>query len=198
MRLSSAIVISLVSVGIAHAEVGSPPHGSVMLEPIGFAVYPILSRGLEVGWYATANDLLTTSYATGKHSRLLTDYRTELALLRYRRQLSSLTHVNLGFGYRGLGQVYKIQRDDGSQVSHHAETQLLILETSLGNHLRLGLINLSCDWLGIVVPIAPYRDHKSSPDGVDPSEQEENQDALERVAWVPTLQLMRVSMGISF
>ena len=62
----------------------------------------------------------------------------------------------------------------------------------------LGPVRFACDWFGIVVPIASYRSSKSSPEGVDPSEQEENQDALERVAWVPTLQLLRVSVGTTF
>lgn len=199
MRFYHGITILALTCGTPIlADDGAYATGSVMIEPIGFAVYPIPSRGVEIALNTDGEDAVSVSYAAGEHSRLLTKYHTELALVRYRWTLGSMSHLHLGFGSRGLRQTYAVQRDDGSSADLRAETHFFALESSFGSHLRIGPIRFSCDWLGFVLPISNYRQKTSTPDGIDPSEQEENNDALERAAWVPTLQLLRLSTGVVF
>jgi hypothetical protein len=75
--------------------------------------------------------------------------------------------------------------------------ELLVVEASLGNRIHFGPVVLGCDWVGLVVPVAKLAAQSTSPEGVDATEKEDNEDAFDRIAFAPTLQLLRVSVGMA-
>lgn len=181
----------------AQAAPEPEPIGSFAVEPYGFALYPVASRGVELSVNMAASDALAINYVKGEHHQLLMHYDADLLLLRYRHYFDGWMRGQLGMGVSQIRQAYATHLADGSPVAMATTRQMLVGELSVGHELQLGPVVLACDWFGVVIPLSKLSQTQTAGEGVDPVETKENRDAFDRISFVPALQIMRVSVGMA-
>lgn len=170
--------------------------GSIAVEPYGFALYPIPSRGLELAANIQENSSIAVNYSRGEQHHLLMHYQADLLLIRYRHYFDEWIRAQLGVGVSQIRQFYETHLADASPVTVSANRQMLVGETSLGHELHFGPILLACDWFGLVIPMSKIAQKQSASEGVDLDDKKENEDAFDRISFVPALQILRFSIGV--
>jgi hypothetical protein len=172
---------------------------SLTVEPVGFAVYPIPSQGAELDIFIAPDLALAVNYATGSTEQLLAKTTSQLALLRLKYFFGAISHVNLGIGYRSIGTEYDVMSASLGQVDVQKTMKVAVSELSFGNQISWGPLQFSCDWLGIVVPVAKLAYHDDVPgDVVEGGGDDVDADEMQKVAFAPTLQFVRFSVGVIF
>lgn len=172
------------------------PSVALTYEPAGFAVYPIPTRAVEAAWFPGPDGSLSLSYAKGSAEQLQATYTAELLLLRYRRHFG-LSHLNAGLGARTLGYE-RPQVIQGEDTVTKISSTMAVAEASFGNQVTLGPLVLGCDWAGAAVPLTRLKSRSDIPDSYDEEEKEASEEAARRVAFVATMQFMRVYVGAQF
>jgi len=171
--------------------------GSVVVEPVGFANYPIPSRAIELAYFLPQDGALALNYSRGSTDLLLANYRVDLLLLRYNYPIGALTHIKLGGGARSLNYQYKV-RSGAEETAATASSTTLVTEASFGNQVSIGPVIFGCDWLGFVVPLLKIASKSHFPDDTDDSERRDDEGALAAATFSTTMQFMRVFIGVTF
>jgi len=159
------------------------------VEPVGFAVYPIPTRGAEVSWFVEDDRTLTLSVARGETEQLLAKHEAELAVLKYRMLVGDITHLSLGAGVRTL-------RYEREAVA--IEAKELVGEANFGNRLKWGPFALGCDWLGVTLPFKALSTKKDWPADVSEEDAAEYEKASDGIMAATRMQFMRVYAGVVF
>lgn len=189
------LVASLTLAGQVQAEGAAT--AQLAVEPAGYATYPIPSKAVGFDYYLSATSSIGLNYARGSGERLLAESAAELALLRYKLYFGSTMHLALGAGYRSLGYKQTVQTTTG-EAEATTEMEVIVGEASFGNQIRFGPAMIGCDWVGIAVPMKRLKLTSDFPDDAAAGEEQANEDATLAVAFVPTLQFMRVYVGAVF
>lgn len=181
----------------SRAQAGdSPPFGSLTFEPLGYAVYPLRTRGAEATYRLSPDRAVSLSYAEGKTEQLLTAYEASLLLARYKVLIGSLSQLNAGFGVRQFSQRLDVATATGSGASTALEAAV-VSELSFGTRFETGRVLLVCDWLGVALPLARFGSRAAYPEGVEASERAAAEDSFAKVARRPSLEFLRFSAGIA-
>jgi hypothetical protein len=183
--------------GRAAAQDAAPTVG-LTVEPAGYATYPIPSRAAEAAYYLSPASALSVSYARGSTTQLLAESYAELLLLRFKYLFGAVSHLNLGLGERRLGYKYDVLTTSGETSTAERSMDVLVGELSFGTHLNFGVLQVGCDWAGVAVPLARLGGKNEEPSDLAASEAGSDSEALKRVAYVSTLQFMRVFVGTVF
>lgn len=168
------------------------------IEPAGYAVYPIATKGVEASYYLSPLTALSASYARGTSEQLLAKSDAQLTILRFKYFFGAISHINLGIGERSIGYRYsvKLVSDESKDVT--VGMSALVTEVSFGNQLHFGPVQLGCDWLGAVFPLVKLKNENNFPADAADAEAESESDAVKKVAFVPSLQFMRLFVGVVF
>lgn len=181
--------------GIAVAA--DDPTVALTVEPVGYAVYPIPSRAAELSYYPVSDGAIALSYATGSLEQLLTKYQSELLLLRYRFSWGAFSRLSLGLGTRSI-EYARTRTTAGVEYEVEIQSKSLVGEASFGNQLTFGPLAIGCDWIGVVVPLSELSSKEDFPDDVSEDDQESYKADAAKFGARPTLQFMRVFVGLVF
>lgn len=193
MKALLGIAVLLLAGSAARAE-DSAPTASLAVEPAGYATYPIPTQAAEIGYFLSPTSAVSVSYAKGTTTQLLAKYDAQLALLRYKLFLGTISHFNFGLGYRSLASRFDVKTpSDTTEV--HMSSAAVVAEASFGNRVLLGPLFLGCDWIGATAPIARLGEKSDYPDDADEEETEDYEQAFGEVAYQPIMQFMRVYVG---
>jgi hypothetical protein len=168
---------------------GAAELGTVTLEPLGYAVYPLPTRGAEVAYQLTPEDAVSLSFAKGAAAQLLVDYDVTLLLVRYRRAIGSLSRANFGLGTRALAE---------SSSTGTARQTALVAESSFGSNYDWGPALLACDWIGIVYPVSTLSHASAYASDADAGDVALDRANFDHLTHKPTLELLRLSVGVQF
>jgi hypothetical protein len=157
-----------------------------------------MTRGAALGYALSPELLVELNYASGERDQLLATDSAELILLRLRWLFGSLTQLNAGLGQRTLGTRYTVRTTDGGDTRVETTMKVAAAELSFGSRLDLGPLRVTCDWLGVVVPVARLAYKDGFPDDADPAEKEANEDQFGKIENVPTLEFVRLGAGVTF
>lgn len=192
------LALTLVPTSLWASDSSVAPTVALGVEPIGYAVYPIPTRGAFLDYYLTPDGVVGISYARGQHQQLLAENYAEMTMVRYRWLIGSLTRVNIGAGYRTLGTRYSVRTSTGEDADVDTSMKVVLAELSFGTHLELGVLQISCDWLGISVPLSKVAYKDGFPETADATAKDANEEEFNRIAFVPTLQFVRLGVGVVF
>ena len=198
-RFFLVIAMGLTSFALASAARAAEelPRGFATVEPFGYAVYPLPSKGAEAGFFLAPDAAISFSFAKGNATQLLTKYDASLLLVRYKLLVGSLSHGNFGIGARRFAETLDVPTTTGV-FNASAHRTSVIAEASFGSRFNVGPALVACDWLGVALPLATLSQGDNYPDNVDASERDQDRADFAKVTTKPSLELLRLSVGVQF
>jgi hypothetical protein len=173
------------------------PTAWVTFEPFGYAVYPIQTRGGAASYFLAPDRAVALSYEEGRSSRLLETVSAQLWTLEIKSLLGSMTHYDVGLGYRAVSFGYQVAAG-GAERTASVQASALVASFSFGNHLQIGPLIFGCDWLGVTIGLKRLSNSQNFPANTDPTEQSGDQHDVDQATLDPALQFMRVFAGFVF
>jgi hypothetical protein len=170
---------------------------SLLIEPVGFT--PLLGYGAAAGYYVSPNDLVELSYNQGKLSAVVVTVSSQLAELRWKHWFGNSFYGYGGVAYRKLRGDVDLDAAFGSGIiSGSIEAASLGVSGAIGNQWQFEYFTIGCDWIGVTVPVKKLQTNYHDFLLAEGEDRRAAERIMDRMAFQPTPQFLRVYIGAAF
>ena len=164
-------------------------------QPIGFAVSPVPSLGINAGYYLGRNSVLQLEHSDGVMNYVFFDIGATTTTLNYKHFFGNSFYLKAGAGYRKIE--IKNARLLFVDIKEVGSVENVVAEVAIGNQWQWETFTLGCDWVGLMTPISTIskKYDKGSAKGQDAVDLD---NSWNRMANVTSGELLRLYLGASF
>lgn len=171
-----------------------------VLQPAGFAVAPVPSVGLGLGYYIDSNSVVQLEGSLG---RLRPENRFDVTVgtvaVNLKHFVSETFYLKGGAAYRQTTLSNLTCRDCGPGVTRDwGAARTIDGEFAIGNQWQWENLTLGADWLGLMVPTVRIDDSVTDAFGLSSNENRQANEVWDVITKSAGVSVARVYVGASF
>lgn len=166
-------------------------------QPIGFAVSPIPSVGINAGFYIDHNSLIEAQFSKGTLHYIFFDIEATTFEMTYKHFFSNSFYTRVGAAYRKILLSNAWFLFSNQTISEIGYVESLAADIAIGNQWQWNNFTLGCDWIGYMAPVSTLNKSFDA-HGATGNDLKDLDKAWDNLANVGSFQFLRLYLGVSF